>query len=277
MSRDVLQEATRALQRATAEPPPSSELTRARIMQRLHSQKRTRATRAVVWFPLAAIFIGASAAAATGKLPAILKAVSEVVGIAPTAPMPGSDVLAARNKPRTPRSRPQFAVANTPPPAPETEAEAEPEAEAVAEETSAENQNASDSSASLRLPITAGVVQATPVAAGAAKLAQEQARADALYRKAHQLHFVKRSPSAALAAWNRYLSAYPSDRLSLEARYNRALCLVRLGRYAEASPTLRRFASGRYGGYRKHDSQALLNALEPLSHTPLADGDARLR
>src|SRR5690606_6381347 len=36
-----------------------------------------------------------------------------------------------------------------------------------------------------------------------------QARADASYRRAHDLHFRERSPALALQAWDRYLAEYP--------------------------------------------------------------------
>src|SRR5947207_12740849 len=50
---------------------------------------------------------------------------------------------------------------------------------------------------------------------------------EALYRRAHELHFHGGDPAAALAAWDRYLAAEPDGRFAVEARYNRALVLVR--------------------------------------------------
>lgn len=83
------------------------------------------------------------------------------------------------------------------------------------------------------------------------------------YRTAHALHFDARDPSGALAAWDAYLSRYPSGRFAIEARYNRALCLVRLGREAEAREALAPFASGRYGAYRQREATALTEAMTP--------------
>jgi hypothetical protein len=89
------------------------------------------------------------------------------------------------------------------------------------------------------------------------------ADSDALYRDAHDAHFVRRDPAAALAAWDRYLAAAgPSGRFTLEARYNRAISLVRLGRRAEAAKALRPFANGDYGGYRRDEAAQLLSTLE---------------
>ena len=81
------------------------------------------------------------------------------------------------------------------------------------------------------------------------------------YRAAHALHFEARDPAGALTAWDRYLAAYPSGRFAIEARYNSALCLVRLGRSDEARGALAPFAEGRHGEYRQREATALIEAL----------------
>lgn len=86
---------------------------------------------------------------------------------------------------------------------------------------------------------------------------------DALYARAHELHFVTRDPTAALAAWNAYIDQARSAALLPEAKYNRALCLVRLHRNAEAIEALTPFANGTHGSYRKREASALLRALTP--------------
>lgn len=78
---------------------------------------------------------------------------------------------------------------------------------------------------------------------------------------AHQAHFVDHDFGAALRAWDAYLGAAPAGRFAPEARYNRALCLVRLGRKGEAESALRPFADGAYGGYRRDEAKALIEAL----------------
>jgi hypothetical protein len=83
----------------------------------------------------------------------------------------------------------------------------------------------------------------------------------ALFAEAHRLHFIERDPARALAAWDRYLAAAPNGRFAPEARYNRALALVRLGRPAEAKSELEAFAHGTYGNYRRDEAKALLDAL----------------
>ncbi|AUX23717.1 hypothetical protein SOCEGT47_042470 [Sorangium cellulosum] len=85
--------------------------------------------------------------------------------------------------------------------------------------------------------------------------------AHALYQAAHRAHFVDRDPAAALAAWDTYLAAAPRGRFAVEARYNRALCLVRLGHAAEARRALAPFARGAFGGYRQTESRSLIEAL----------------
>jgi hypothetical protein len=84
-----------------------------------------------------------------------------------------------------------------------------------------------------------------------------------LYAVAHRAHFVTRDAAAALRAWDAYLDAFPDGRFALEARYNRALSLVRLGRTGEARQALTPFASGGAGGYRQREARELLDALGP--------------
>jgi hypothetical protein len=100
-----------------------------------------------------------------------------------------------------------------------------------------------------------------PTSAGAS--APESDPDLALYRDAHRAHFVQRDARAALAAWDRYLAAHPRGSFALEARYNRALCLVRLGRHEAARQALTPFAAGQVGGgYRRSEASALLEALD---------------
>jgi hypothetical protein len=88
------------------------------------------------------------------------------------------------------------------------------------------------------------------------------------YERAHQLHFFADAPGSALAAWDRYLAIYPRGTFAPEARYNRSLCLARLGRFAAAADGLRPFAAARVGGYRRDEACRLL--------AWLAERDARV-
>jgi TolA-binding protein len=77
----------------------------------------------------------------------------------------------------------------------------------------------------------------------------------AAYRVAYDAHFHGASPEAAVAAWDAYLAAYPDGKLATDARYNRAIMLVKLKRFGEAAEALRPLASTR------DDAARLLNAL----------------
>jgi hypothetical protein len=89
------------------------------------------------------------------------------------------------------------------------------------------------------------------------------AAAPDLYRAAHQLHFHGKDPGAALAAWDDYLASSPSGRFAIEARYNRAMSLVRLRRYRDAITALQPFARGEImpSGYRQVEAQRLVERI----------------
>lgn len=80
----------------------------------------------------------------------------------------------------------------------------------------------------------------------------------AAYRTAHALHFRGNDPKAALAAWDAVLAKFPSGRLAPEARFNRALTLIKLSRWADARAALTPFAAG---GYRQKEATQLLEAI----------------
>jgi hypothetical protein len=80
------------------------------------------------------------------------------------------------------------------------------------------------------------------------------------YQTAHRLHFDGGDPARTLAAWDAYLEAHPAGTFVAEARFNRAVCLLRLGRRAEAKSVLVPIAesSSAYGRWR---ARALLDAM----------------
>jgi hypothetical protein len=84
------------------------------------------------------------------------------------------------------------------------------------------------------------------------------------YGEAHAAQFVQHDPAAALRAWDVYLSNFPRGTFVLEARFNRAISLARLGRRQEARSALEPFASGSFGGYRQAEARTLLEALTEL-------------
>jgi len=89
------------------------------------------------------------------------------------------------------------------------------------------------------------------------------AEAETLYRAAHELHFHGDDVAAALAAWDAYLGASPHGAFAVEARYNRALCLVKLGRLDEARTALAPFAAGEVApaGYRRDEAARLIERI----------------
>ena len=90
--------------------------------------------------------------------------------------------------------------------------------------------------------------------------ASTETEADArAYGRAHRAHFVDDAPARALGAWDDYLTAFPRGVFAPEARYNRALCLVRLGRLGEAARALRAFERESPAGYRRDDARLLLD------------------
>jgi hypothetical protein len=83
-------------------------------------------------------------------------------------------------------------------------------------------------------------------------------RARALYLVAHRAHFSGSDPEAALRAWDEFLSAAPADPFAPEARYNRAILLVKLGRLPAAVEALATFACAAPGSYRQREATALI-------------------
>jgi hypothetical protein len=92
---------------------------------------------------------------------------------------------------------------------------------------------------------------------------------EVLYRRAHALHFHGDDRVAALAAWDAYLAAESTGTFAVEARFNRAIVLVRLARYAEATAALEPFARGEVaGGYRRDEAEQLVARLRALAEAP---------
>jgi RNA polymerase sigma-70 factor, ECF subfamily len=95
-----------------------------------------------------------------------------------------------------------------------------------------------------------------------APLEAAEDRALERYRDAHRTHFDAGDPTAALVAWDRYLADFPAGSFAADARFNRALCLLRLGQSADARQALEAFAGAPPGSYRQRDAAALLEGME---------------
>jgi hypothetical protein len=98
--------------------------------------------------------------------------------------------------------------------------------------------------------------EATARASGGALSADLRA-----YREAHRLHFDGADAGRALAAWDTYLASHPAGTFAPEARFNRAVCLLRLGRRAEAKSVLVPIAESSSFAFGRERARALLDAM----------------
>jgi hypothetical protein len=240
MKDDLLSEAARALRETEPVSEIEARATRSRVLAGLHQTRVRRRTRLTFLLPIAASFVAVSAwGAASGQARVVLDKLERLVGL------PGSNPISA---PAVPRHLPD-PVRFTAEPPEKILPTSSPEAESVPVP-----------------PIAASAASAPhppPSVGSAAGRAQRAEAALALYRIAHTAHFAEHDPSRALAAWDVYLGAAPNGEFAPEARYNRALCLVRLGRAQEARSALEPFANGAYGSYRKAEASALLERIDP--------------
>lgn len=269
MTDDLLKLASRALREETERDDQAARFTRSRILATAHSRKRKRSTKMAFLIPLAAILVGSTAwAAVSGELPRVLSRMAQVVGVLPkppeeTAPPPTKPPkrLAPVPAPRAPSTEPEISPSASA--APSAEAPAAPVVSAVsvlsppARALASAPPRAASSSSEPAPPAEALAGAAAPSGSSA-----EDDPAEGLYRLAHRAHFEEHNSAAALNAWDRYLAAAPRGRFALEATYNRALCLVRLGRRSEAIRALAPFASGRFGSYRQREAAELSQALQ---------------
>jgi len=245
MSDELLSHAARALRESHDGQSQAASQTRTRVLLLATTRRRRRRIAAVVLLPIAAAFALSTAwAAATGRLPHWLSLLR------------GQDERALVTA-GSGHALPPPAAAPPVASAPAAPADGGVEDDAAPLEPVS---SASPSVPAVTVPrphaVPRGAPSASSTAAGAAS-EEEQ-----LFAAAQHQHFVARDPQAALRAWDAYLAAYPRGRLALEARYNRALTLVRLGRADEARAALQPFASGREGSYRQREASDLLRALD---------------
>lgn len=241
---DQLGAATRALRLARSGASATSRATEERVVARVAGQSRR--TRRVHWLlPIAAVLAVSSGWAATQP------------GVQREARIFWHRLTASRPAPTTPNAAlaPQA-------PSPGVVATAGAASAAPAFDAN-EARPASSLPARASMPSSertqrrADAPTATPQAPVAS--APEQPTSFQLYQRAHELHFRKHDFAAALGSWDTYLASAPTGELVLEARYNRGICLTRLGRTAEARAALLPFARGDYGGYRQAEANVLIN------------------
>lgn len=85
-----------------------------------------------------------------------------------------------------------------------------------------------------------------------------------LYRSAHESHFRGGDCRGALDGYARYLERAPAGPFATDARYNSAICAIRLGRTEDARRHLRTVVRSSES-YRREDARTLLDALEGRS------------
>jgi hypothetical protein len=232
--KDLLDDAVRALREEGESDETSHRFTRARVMASLHQGTVKRRTRIAFLLPIAATFVVTSAwGVSSGRAKGWYEDVKTTFGFSKSEKI----VLPPEAK-AAPKTRAKLPV--------------EPIAKPAEEPLPAPT------------PVLEEATKPAPARPAAPASGAPDAGLDAeleLYRTAHRAHFIEHDSRAALAGWDAYLAKSPGGRFALEARYNRALCLVRLDRKAEARTALEPFARGAFGVYRKREATELLEAL----------------
>jgi hypothetical protein len=263
MSDDLLERATSALRETSREPNPRSGLTRARILSSAEKQARSRRS---LWlrlsFGFASVFVVGTALARFGEyLPVVREVIAAVRGARaastdrPEARGPVTDPRhAAAKSAQQPAPAREPVALPAPAPARETAPTALPDSLAAPRPQPVSLARPTRTKSAPKAPVVPVAAVGTAPQPGSAESAEL-----ALFRRAQALHLAH--ASEALAAWDDYLRVAEHGVLVPEAKYNRALCLIRLGRNAEARAALEPFARGDFHAYRRREAAALLAAL----------------
>jgi hypothetical protein len=235
-------------------------------MASLHRSERDRRSRLALLLPIAAVLVGSRRSPLRGRLD--WQSVARAVGIgspaepahdavtpAPPAAAPGASPRRvqsrcasyrrrAHSSRRQRRARAYGCASPASTPAPPRAAAPVPAAAAPAAATAPSTVAETALPAAQALEQPAAKREVTPPVATAAECPQIRLSSSIASPTGCTLRPVMRR---ALAAWDKYLCKSAARRFALEASYNRAICLVRLGRNAEARRALELFARGSYG------------------------------
>jgi hypothetical protein len=284
MSGDLLEQATRALRETTAEPQPRSGLTRARLLESAEKRYVSRRFGLLRWvIALVAALAASTALARVAQYwPEIKRAIAPAASEPAVAPKrkaatkhPLQPMAASTDLPLSAAGAPApeiapAAEASAPkgvpssearpgvvPSTPATPAPRRPKSKAPRPKPAARPDPSPARKPSFEPEAIAMTPAPDPVLGP--KPAPESAEL-ALFRRAQRMHLAQ--DPRALAAWDDYLRVASRGVLAPEARYNRALCLIRLGRKSDARSALTPFANGEYGSYRRTEAKALIQALD---------------
>ncbi len=270
MTDELLRRMTSALRDEYDGASATPEVTRARVIRALAERRPRRKKWLVVGFPAFVLLGGSTAwAAATGKLDRIVAQAIEVMPwqTGPSAPPAAS--VALRHSP-TGRSSAASPVPDEA--ADEGAADAEiapahptPLPAALAMPSAPRQPRAA------QIPPGDTTREAAPTPASErpeTSLPLEDHTALLTFRGAHRAQFSEGNCARAVTQYEAYLGLAPDGPFAMEARYNRGVCLVKLGRPVEARSALTPFAQGAYGDYRRSQSAQLLNALESDRQAP---------
>ncbi|HMI86749.1 MAG TPA: hypothetical protein VK550_21800 [Polyangiaceae bacterium] len=257
---DAFDRAVQALRETGDSSAADVARTRTRVLDTLSRGERRGRRTFWVLLPIAAVLAGGAAFAKSDVVHRAWTGLAETVGIAAPAEklaVPVAPLSGPANE--VPTVGPVESVA-----AAEVVAPREPVVEKDIVPVAPRRQRAAGGAPRAAPPAAPASATVEPEAesAVAGRADDGEAAALQLYKDAYRLHFVEQRYAAALAAWDEYLRAVPAGRLVVEARYNRAIALVRLGRRSEAESALAPFARGEVsGGYRAREARELLDAL----------------
>jgi len=263
---DRLDRAMRELRELETGKNPDSEETLHRVLARRRADRRAWRRSVRLWLPIAAVLAVSTAAVARWGSFGGTRASLPVNGnleLAPSAARPPASapfaVVPAEPSPAEPPPAPSSSegVSVEPPPPSLLEAPLRPAPSSRIAPSQAGRVIAAPPAAS-----SAPAAEPVPVEAPPAPAPENAAPTDSdVYARAHRLHFDGRDPAAALAALDDYLLRFPSGRFAPDARYNRAIDLLKLRRYAAARAALQPFADGAFGGYHRDDARELLRTI----------------
>jgi hypothetical protein len=267
---DRLTRMASALRQAKSGRHSDPRRSRGDILLAFERRKRSRhlAVRGVTLLVASFLLSTAWAASDSARRAAFREAVQHWLESSPTARLLSRSAAVPARAPSSPPTA-RAPTAETPAEPPAGEPESSPSAEralvapplvAVTPPTPAAT--SSDHGARHIRPVRATPRSAASEDAPAAAALPQEDEDNRLFELANRTHFRTQDPARALSLWNAYLEAMPEGRFVAEAQFNRALCLVRLGRVADARTALAPFARGTFGAYRQTEARRLLSLLD---------------